>query len=252
MSLVIADRVRETSTTVGTGPLTLLGAVVGFQAYSAVCANGDTAWYCIAHQTAGEWEVGVGTWGTGNVLTRTTVLRSSNGDAVVSLSAGSKDVFLAQPSDLSDVPLLAALPMVQRLNITVTEAQIRTLFSAPLLVLPATPSIANVPRFISYFREAGSAYTPGSAVNLQLVMNGVAYDSQPVGDLLNGAGPYRRITEDVNGGGAPYGAYVVAKSTRDDTNKDITLITTGGNVSGGAGRLFICLFYRAWPLSELP
>lgn len=98
MSHIVADRVKETSTTTGTGALSLAGAVSGYRAFSAVCANGDTCFYAIAHQSAAEWEIGLGTWATGNSLTRTTVLASSNSGSAVSLSAGTKDVFLTAPA----------------------------------------------------------------------------------------------------------------------------------------------------------
>jgi hypothetical protein len=97
MALALADRVRETSTTTGTGTFTLSGAVSGYQSFSVV-GNGNTTYYCIASQSASEWEVGVGTWSTGNTLARTTVLASSAGGAAVNFSAGTKDVFVTYPA----------------------------------------------------------------------------------------------------------------------------------------------------------
>jgi hypothetical protein len=91
---VVADRVRETTTTTGTGDVTLAGAVSGFQALSAVCANGDNVFYAIVNRSAAEWEVGFGTWNTGGTLTRGYVLASSSAGAAVSFSAGTKDVFV--------------------------------------------------------------------------------------------------------------------------------------------------------------
>lgn len=98
MAWVVEDRVKETSTTTGTGDLTLAGAVAQFRAFSAVCADGDQVPYAIVGQTGTEWEVGVGTWHTGSTLTRTRVTNSSNAGALVNLSAGTKDVFLDFPS----------------------------------------------------------------------------------------------------------------------------------------------------------
>lgn len=94
MAHVTGDRVKETTTTTGTGAVTLAGAVSGFRAFSDVAANGDTVYYCIAHQSAAEWETGLGTWGTGGILTRTTVIASSNAGAAVNFSAGTKNVFV--------------------------------------------------------------------------------------------------------------------------------------------------------------
>jgi hypothetical protein len=96
MALVTADRVRETTTTTGTGALTLAGAVTGFRAFSSVMANNDTCYYVIAHQTIGEWECGSGTYNSSaNTLTRSTVHSSSNSNSAVNFSAGTKDVFLS-------------------------------------------------------------------------------------------------------------------------------------------------------------
>jgi hypothetical protein len=98
MALVLTDRVKETTTTTGTGTVTLLGASTGFQAFSAI-GNGNTTYYTIAGQTGSEWEVGVGTYtAAGTLLARTTVLTSSNGGSAVNFSAGTKDVFVTYPS----------------------------------------------------------------------------------------------------------------------------------------------------------
>jgi hypothetical protein len=97
MAHIAADRVKETSTTTGTGSITLAGAAAGFLAFSAVCANNDTTFYCIQAQTPGEWEVGFGTWQTGGTLVRTSVIASSNAGSAVNLSSGTKDVFITSP-----------------------------------------------------------------------------------------------------------------------------------------------------------
>ena len=99
MTLVLADRVKETTTTTGTGTVTLLGASLGFQSF-AVVGNANTTSYCIAGQTTSEWEVGVGTYtSSGTTLARDTVLASSSAGALVNFSAGTKDVFVTQPSE---------------------------------------------------------------------------------------------------------------------------------------------------------
>ena len=98
MALVIADRVRETSTTTGTGDIILGGAVAGFVSFSSVLANADTTYYGIVGGNS--WEVGVGTYSTAsNSLSRTVVLASSNGGSLVSFGSGTKNVFLTQPSE---------------------------------------------------------------------------------------------------------------------------------------------------------
>jgi len=98
MALVINDRVRETTQVVGTGSATLLGAVTGYQSFSTI-GNGNTTYYTIADQGGPNWEVGIGTWATGGTLARTTVLSSSNSGSLVNFTAGTKDVFVTQPSE---------------------------------------------------------------------------------------------------------------------------------------------------------
>ena len=98
MALVIADRVRESSTTSGTGTFSLSGAIVGYQTFSAAIGNGNTTYYTISNPGTTEWEVGIGTVSAGQ-LARSTILDSSNGGALVNFSAGTKDVFVTYPAD---------------------------------------------------------------------------------------------------------------------------------------------------------
>jgi hypothetical protein len=95
MPLVLADRVRETTTTTGTGTVTLAGAVIGFLSFSAI-GNGNTTYYTIAGQGNGEWEIGIGTYtSSGTTLSRDTVLASSAGAPTkTNFSSGTKDVFV--------------------------------------------------------------------------------------------------------------------------------------------------------------
>jgi hypothetical protein len=101
MALVLADRVKETTITTGTGTVTLAGASTGYQSFAAV-GNGNTTYYTIAGQTGSEWEVGIGTYtSSGTTLSRTTVLASSNSGSLVTFSAGTKDVFVTYPAGRS-------------------------------------------------------------------------------------------------------------------------------------------------------
>lgn len=97
---LLYDRVKETTTTTGTGTLTLAGASTGYRAFSTI-GNSNTTYYAIAHQTANEWEVGVGTYTlSGTTLSRTTILASSNAGSAVNFSAGTKDVFNTIPASI--------------------------------------------------------------------------------------------------------------------------------------------------------
>ena len=100
MALVINDRVKETSTSTGTGTFDLAGAVTGFDTFVAGIASGNTTYYAIFHQGTTEWEVGLGTVtdATPDTLARTTVITSSNSDSAVTFTAGTKDVFCTLPA----------------------------------------------------------------------------------------------------------------------------------------------------------
>jgi len=97
MALTLADRVRETTSTTGTGAVTLVGAVAGFRTFSSAITNGDTTYYAIVTTSGSAWEVGVGTYNA-NTLTRTTVFDSSNSNTFVNFQAGTKYVFITQPA----------------------------------------------------------------------------------------------------------------------------------------------------------
>ena len=99
MALVINDRVKESSTTTGTGAIALGGAVTGFETFAAGIGNSNTTYYAIFNTGTTEWEVGLGTLdGSSANLTRTTPISSSNSDSAVSFSAGTKDVFCTMPA----------------------------------------------------------------------------------------------------------------------------------------------------------
>jgi hypothetical protein len=97
MPLIVKDRVKETTTTTGTGTITLAGAVSGFQAFSVI-GDGNETFYTIAG--GGEFEVGIGTYtASGTTLSRDTVLDSSNSGSLVDFAAGTKDVFVTYPAE---------------------------------------------------------------------------------------------------------------------------------------------------------
>ena len=98
MALVIKDRVKETTTTTGTGTYTLAGAVTGFETFTTNLSNSDTTYYCCTDGT--NFEVGLGTFtSSGTTLARTTILASSNSDSAVNWSSGTRTIFIVLPAD---------------------------------------------------------------------------------------------------------------------------------------------------------
>lgn len=103
MAHITADRVKETSTTTGTGSYTLAGAATGFRAFSAVCATNDTVYYAAADQSGAGWEIGLGTLTASTTLARTTIIASSNSGSAVNWSAGTRYIFLSFPANAGGV-----------------------------------------------------------------------------------------------------------------------------------------------------
>ena len=101
MALVINDRVKVTSTTTGTGAIALGSAVTGFETFAAGIGNNNETYYCIFNQGTTEFEVGLGTLSSTTNLQRTTIISSSNSDAVVDFQSGTKDVFCTLPASKS-------------------------------------------------------------------------------------------------------------------------------------------------------
>ena len=97
MALVVRDRVKETSTTTGTGTFTLAGAVTGFESFASV-GNSNTTYYCCTDNT--DFEIGIGTYtSSGTTLSRDTILQSSNSDSKVDWGAGTRTIFCTYPAD---------------------------------------------------------------------------------------------------------------------------------------------------------
>ena len=125
MALIINDRVKETTTTTGTGTVNLAGASTGFQTFVAGIGTTNTTYYCIAAQSGTEYEVGVGTVtdASPDTLSRTTILESTNGDAAVDFSAGTKDVFCTYPASRAPSASMLATTYVTTHNSTLSDDQ---------------------------------------------------------------------------------------------------------------------------------
>jgi hypothetical protein len=171
MALVLKDRVKETSTTTGTGTFTLAGSATGFQSFSVI-GNANTVYYAIVNLSASEWEVGLGTYtSSGTLLSRDTVLESSNSGSKVNFSAGTKDVFCTYPAEkavtLDDVQTLSnktiASPSVSgNLTFTGTGNRITGDFS--------NATVAN--------RVAFQTSTSNSATSVHIIPSGTGTTGQ--------------------------------------------------------------------------
>ena len=125
MALVINDRVKETSATTGTGTLDLGGAVQDFETFVAGVGTNNTTYYCIINSGTGEFEVGIGTVtdASPDTLSRDTVISSSNSDALVNFTSGTKDVFCTLPAKKTMSPVMDATSYVVTHSSTISEDQ---------------------------------------------------------------------------------------------------------------------------------
>jgi len=231
MALVLKDRVKETSTTAGTGTLTLAGAVSGFQSFAAV-GNGNTTYYAIADSITGDWEVGIGTYtSSGTTLSRTTVLSSSSGGSLVTFAANAKDVFCTYPSEKA--VYLDASDVVAQLSFGAITATSAALTTGTVSTTPASNTdIANksyvdglVTQGISY-HEPVFVESPNTTGNLNATYNN---GSSGVGATLTNAGTQVALT--VDGVLMTVGKRVLVYNQTNQAENGVYTVTTVGTGS---------------------
>jgi hypothetical protein len=168
MAFVTADRVRDTSTTAGSGSFSVSGtAPSGYRTFSAVLSVSDTFYYSIQHQTLDEWEVGLGTYSSANTFARTTIYSSSNAGSAVTFSAGTKDVFITMAASRS--PQLNASGNVTALG-TPTSVNLTNATNLPLASgVSGTLPTAN--------GGLGASVSPTTAGNVLFTADGSVWSS---------------------------------------------------------------------------
>jgi len=121
MAFVINDRVKETTSTLGTGTVTLSGAALGFQSFSSGIGAGNSTYYTLA--LGSQFEVGIGTLTNATTFTRDSVITSSNASTLVNFSSGVKDIFVALPAEYTPSPSMLAQAFVNTHATTITQDQ---------------------------------------------------------------------------------------------------------------------------------
>ena len=125
MAFVLNDRVKETTTTTGTGTISLAGAETGFETFVAGIGTTNKTFYAIELPGQAEFEVGIGTVtdASPDTLSRDTIISSSNSDSAVDFSAGTKEVFCTLPAKETPSPVMNATKYVTTHNSTISETQ---------------------------------------------------------------------------------------------------------------------------------
>ena len=226
MALIIKDRVKEITTTTGTGAVSLGGASATFDAFQSVMSNGDTTFYAIVHTASGtdEWEVGLGTWNTGNTLTRTTVYAGSNGTSAVNFSSGNKDIFMTYP---------ASKAVVAGEDVTFADITATDITSTGTVTLSADPSSslqAATKQYVDTIAAAGIHYHTPVRVEHPSNLNATYNNgSSGVGATLTNAGTNAALVLD-NVSMVLNDRVLVANQT-DQTQNGVYTVTTVGDGS---------------------
>ena len=237
MALVLKDRVKEQSTTTGTGTLTLNGPFDGYQTFSAV-GNGNTTYYTIYDPATGDWEVGVGTYtAVGTTLSRDMVFASSNSGSLVNLTAGTKEVFCTYPAE-KGVWLDSADKVVQNSYVDLGVTGTATINAAALTTgtVSTTPAsntdIANKQYVDSLVATSITYHTPlkyevpNTTGNLNATYNN---GTGGVGATLTNAGTQTAFTPD--GIVAQVGDRVLVYNQTNAYENGVYTVTTVGSGS---------------------
>jgi hypothetical protein len=153
MAYIVADRVKETTIVTGTGQAALLGAVSGYRSFASVMLSiGDTCAYAIVNANASEWEVGIGTYSAVNTLARTTIHASTNANAAVVFSAGTKDVFMGPTAN-------TVLSNVTSTDGTVTLSKTGSIVDLSVAVAAAATNVV-----VQVRNNTGATLTKGTVV----------------------------------------------------------------------------------------
>ena len=125
MAFVLNDRVKETSTSTGTGTINLAGAEIGFESFVAGVGSTNNTFYCISHDGTAEFEVGIGTVtdATPDTLSRDTIISSSNSDNAVDFTAGTKTVFCTYPAKRAPSASMTATTYINTHASTISDTQ---------------------------------------------------------------------------------------------------------------------------------
>lgn len=230
MALVLKDRVQETTSTSGTGTLTLLGAVSGFDTFSGSIGNGNTTYYTIYDNTAYVWEVGIGTVGAGT-LARTTVLSNSSGTTTpITLAGNVSFVFCTYPAEKSinyDANGVATIgDVLSYADTGIVGSFTSTVAGYNQVIVQNKSTATNASSNLNVSNDAGTA---GSNY-AELGINSSTFTGAGSFNIA-GASYVASASTDLTLG--TYGAYNVHFVTNSNTTDAMTIFNNGGISLGG-------------------
>ena len=246
MALVLNDRVKETTTTTGTGTINLAGAATNFETFVAGIGDGNTVYYAIVHQDQAEFEVGLGTVtdATPDTLSRTTILSSSNSDSLVSFSAGTKDVFCTLPASKtvfedasSNVTLPGTVTAVGTsvfTNLDISgDVDVDGTLEADAMTLDGTAITTTATLSTGISNNNVPKFTSGVVDDDFLRVNGTAIEGRSASEVLSdiGASAAAGSSSIVTTGALDSGSITSGFGT---INNGSSTITTTGAITGGS------------------
>ena len=125
MAFVLNDRVKQTSTTTGTGAFSLTGTETGFETFVTGIGDTNSTFYAISNDGKNEFEVGIGTVtdASPDTLSRTTIISSTNSDNAVNFTSGTKTVFCTYPAKRAPSASMTATTYVTTHASTISDVQ---------------------------------------------------------------------------------------------------------------------------------
>jgi hypothetical protein len=240
MALVVNDRVKETSTTTGTGTLSLAGAVSGFESFVAGIGTTNTTYYSIVNED-GAFEIGIGTVtdATPDTLSRDTILSSSNSDSAVNFAAGTKDVFCTLPASKAVIKDSSGNIVANNgSNLTALNATQLTSGTVPDARFPATLPAANGSALTNLNASNLASGTVANA-RLDAQLQDVAGLATTSGKIIQGDGSnfvlsaYTLPTADGSAGKVLTTDGSGAVTFETPATGDITGVTAGSGLTGG-------------------
>jgi hypothetical protein len=230
MALVLKDRIKQESSTLGTGTVTLAATYDGYSSFASFYSDGEEVYYTISNTETGvtEWEVGRGTYSSGT-LARDTVLSSTNSNNLVNFTSGIKEVFVTYPADRAVVTTddIGTIASQDANNVSITGGSIAVTANPTTDYQVATKTyVDSLVSSAIHFHDAVRVESPDSAGNLNATYNN---GTAGVGATLTNAGTQAALV--IDGVTLNTNDRVLIYNQTDATENGVYTVTDTGSVS---------------------